>query len=47
MKKRLLLATVLVLAANLSACAGKGQEVQTKVKCPACGTQFEMPPHGR
>ena len=46
MKKTLLLAIVLLLAANFSACARKVQEPQAKLKCPACGYEFEVP-HGR
>jgi hypothetical protein len=47
MKRLLLLSAVLLLAANLSACARKGDKPKTPVKCPACGYQFEIPPHGR
>ncbi len=43
MKKMLLLTVALLLAASLTACVRNGQEPQTKLKCPACGYEFEVP----
>ena len=37
----LFLAATLVLA--LSACASVGKKGVTRVKCPACGYEFEVP----
>jgi Flp pilus assembly protein TadD len=32
-----------VLALSLSACAGTGKQGTTRVKCPACGYEFDTP----
>ncbi len=40
-----MLLMVMVLAASLSACAAT-KESTTKVKCPACGYEFEVPVGG-
>lgn len=42
--KKLLSYLILMLAAlSLAACAGKGGKETAKVKCPACGYEFQMP----
>ncbi len=41
MKKVLILLTTVILAVSLSACAGKTGET-AKVKCPACGYEFNV-----
>lgn len=46
MKKLVSLALVSLLALSLSACATmKGGEA-SRVKCPACGYEFEVPVEG-
>ncbi len=47
MKKTWTAVLLLLLSASLCACTLKGKEPQTSVKCPACGYEFEVPPHGR
>ena len=37
----LVLATVMVM--SLSACAGMGKQETSRVKCPACGYEFDAP----
>jgi transcription elongation factor Elf1 len=43
MKKLVVLLVAAVLLASLSACATKAQKSTTRVKCPACGYEFEVP----
>lgn len=40
MKKLVLLLTAVFMVASLSACATMGGENGAKVKCPACGHEF-------
>ncbi len=40
MKKLLILLSAVFLVASLSACATSGPASGTKVKCPACGADF-------
>ena len=43
MKKLALLLSAVFMVASLSACASKGApDVDLKVKCPACGHEFEI-----
>jgi uncharacterized lipoprotein YehR (DUF1307 family) len=46
MKKLMTLLMVAVLALSLSACAGMKKEEKARVKCPACGYEFEQPMPG-
>ncbi len=46
MKKLMTLMMVAVMAFSLSACAGMQKKEQTRVKCPACGYEFEQPMPG-
>ncbi len=41
MKKLILLLSTVFLVASLSACATMGDTGSAKVKCPACGHEFE------
>ncbi|MGE4345129.1 MAG: hypothetical protein AB7F20_12755 [Geoalkalibacter sp.] len=44
MKKLMTLVMVAMLALSLGACAGmKKDEGKVRVKCPACGYEFETP----
>lgn len=43
MKKLVSLVVMTMLALSLSACAGMGKKEGTRVKCPACGYEFEVP----
>jgi hypothetical protein len=44
MKKLITLLMISVFALSLSACAGVSQKgEQARVKCPACGYEFEAP----
>ena len=43
MKKLMTLMMVAVMAFSLSACAGMQKKEQARVKCPACGYEFEAP----
>ena len=43
MKKIISLVVMAMLALSLSACAGMGKKETTRVKCPACGYEFEVP----
>jgi len=47
MRKSWLWLLVGVLVFSVSACAMKGDQKTTKVKCPACGYEFEVPINGR
>jgi len=47
MKKLLILVVVGLMALSLSACVKKADAGKTRVKCPACGYEFEMPGQGR
>jgi len=48
MKKLAALALTTMLALSLAACATSSKSGGTmKVKCPACGYQFEVPSDGR
>ncbi|WP_172399624.1 hypothetical protein [Geothermobacter hydrogeniphilus] len=47
MKKLVVLLVAGVLALSLAACAQKASSEKVRVKCPACGYEFELPPHGR
>jgi len=42
MKKAITLLLMVLFAASLTACAGKTAETQ-RVKCPACGYEFDAP----
>lgn len=46
MKKLVTLLMVAVLAVSLSACATTKGGGATKIKCPACGYEFEAPAGG-
>jgi len=48
MKKSLswLIMGLLVMSLSLAACASHKNMEGTKVKCPACGYEFEIPPAG-
>lgn len=43
MKRLVSLVLVAVLALTLSACAGMGKQETARVKCPACGYEFDAP----
>ena len=43
MKKLMTLMMVAMLALSLGACAGMKKEEKVRVKCPACGYEFEAP----
>jgi hypothetical protein len=43
MRKLVSLVLTMMLALTLSACAGMGKKEATRVKCPACGYEFEVP----
>ena len=43
MKKLISFVLVAMLALSLSACAGMGKKEATRVKCPACGYEFDAP----
>lgn len=43
MKKLVSLVVMATLAFSLSACAGMGKKETTRVKCPACGYEFQVP----
>ncbi|WP_291317263.1 hypothetical protein [Desulfuromonas sp.] len=43
MKKLISVLLVSVLALSLSACAGMKKGEAARVKCPACGYEFEVP----
>jgi hypothetical protein len=42
MKKLLILLSAAFLVVSLSACAASGPSGDTKVKCPACGHEFNV-----
>ena len=42
MKKAITMLLLVLFAASLSACATKSAETQ-RVKCPACGYEFDAP----
>lgn len=43
MKKLVALVVMTMLALSISACAPMGKKGTTRVKCPACGYEFEVP----
>jgi len=43
MRKLVTLVLMTMLALSLAACAGMGKKEATRVKCPACGYEFEVP----
>jgi hypothetical protein len=43
MKKMVSLLLVTLLALSFAACAPMKKEQKTRVKCPACGYEFEVP----
>ena len=43
MKKLISLVLLTLLAISLTACAGMKKEETTRVKCPACGYEFDAP----
>jgi len=43
MKKLAALSVIAMLALSLGACAGTKSGGTMKVKCPACGYEFEVP----
>ncbi|AMV73904.1 hypothetical protein JCM30471_23240 [Desulfuromonas carbonis] len=43
MRKLVTLVLMTMLALSLTACAGMGKKEATRVKCPACGYEFEVP----
>lgn len=47
MKKIAIMAVVVMLSFSIAACATKSSEAKTRVKCPACGYEFEVPGSGR
>ncbi len=47
MKKMAMLLMVVTMAVSLSACATVRKEEKARVKCPACGYEFEVPGAGR
>jgi hypothetical protein len=48
MKRLMLVALMVLLAFSFSACAAlkKEDEKKIRVKCPACGYEFEVPTNG-
>jgi len=42
MKKLIFFVMAAMLVLSLSACAGKMQKEKTRVKCPACGYEFDL-----
>lgn len=43
MKKMISLVVLAILVSSVSACTGVRKESQARVKCPACGYEFEVP----
>lgn len=43
MKRLISFVLVAALALSLAACAGVGKKQTTRVKCPACGYEFDAP----
>ena len=43
MKKLVSVALVIMMALSLAACAGKAGDEKVRVKCPACGYEFDAP----
>jgi hypothetical protein len=43
MKRLISIVLLAVLALSLSACAGMGKKETSRVKCPACGYEFDTP----
>ena len=43
MKRTAALLAAILLMLSLSACAGKQDGDMTRVKCPACGYEFDAP----
>jgi hypothetical protein len=43
MKRLISFVLLAVLALSLSACAGMGKKETSRVKCPACGYEFDTP----
>ena len=46
MKKLVSLVLVAMFALSMSACATMGKKEPVKVKCPACGYEFQAPMEG-
>jgi len=43
MRKVLYVALAALMVLSLTACAGKGGSDKVRVKCPACGYEFDAP----
>jgi len=43
MKKVFSVALAVLIICSLSACAGKSADDKVRVKCPACGYEFDAP----
>jgi hypothetical protein len=43
MKKVVSIALVLMMALSIAACTGKSGDATARVKCPACGYEFDAP----
>ena len=46
MKKLVFLMVLSVFAFSLAGCANKASKDPTRVKCPSCGYEFEVPASG-
>lgn len=46
MKKLISLVLLTLFALSLTACAGMKKEEKVRVKCPACGYEFDAPMGG-
>jgi hypothetical protein len=46
MKKLISLVLLVLFALSVAACAPMGTKEKTRVKCPACGYEFEVPMGG-
>ena len=46
MKKLISLVLMVMFTVSLAACAPAGKQGTTRVKCPACGYEFEAPMGG-
>jgi len=46
MKKLMNWSILLLMVVSLSACATMGEKKMTKVKCPSCGYEFDVPVEG-
>jgi len=45
MQKMMNWSVLLLMVLSLSACAAAAAKKTTKVKCPSCGYEFEVPVH--